>query len=374
MKVLHIINGLGSGGAERLLCQLLPRFLEKGIKSDVFVLDKTKKFFLEDIRSSGIDVFFSRVDKLYSLLQIFEIRNFIKRKDYDIVHSHLFPTQLWCSIGLSLLKIPLITTEHSTNNRRRNNLFFKFLDSLMYRKYKRIICVSKATEDNLVKWIPRVKFKTIVIHNGINLERFYVAKPYNRNELIHSLKENSKLILMVSRFSKQKDHDTLINSLKLLPKRYHLLLVGEGPRRSFLERFVNKLNLQKRVHFLGVRKDVPRIMKTVDILVQSSYWEGFGLTVVEGMASGLPVIISDVSGLTDIAKHAFVFPKGNSKKLAEIILRLEDSKIYEEQKRKSLLNAKEFDYMKTVDSYINQYKEILHDFSKNTEIVERKMS
>ncbi len=75
----------------------------------------------------------------------------------------------------------------------------------------------------------------------------------------------------------------------LLPDNYSLCLIGDGVRRPVCEELVKKLNLERRVIFLGLRNDVPRLLKTSDVVVTSSYWEGFGLATVEGMAAGKPV-------------------------------------------------------------------------------------
>jgi len=317
MRVLHVINGLGSGGAERLLTWLLPGLVTKSVTPEVFALSKESPFFLGDLEKAGIKVRFSKIRKLYSPLQIIAIRKVIVENKYDLVHVHLFPAQLWCSIAISRTRIPLVTTEHNTSNRRRNKVLFKPIDSYMYSKIEKVICISRGTRQNLCKWVPRICNKTTVIYNGIDVQRFSEAIPYERDRLIPDLAMGDKVILMVSRFSPQKDQDTLVRALALLPEQFHVVFVGDGDRKKNVEYLTNSLHLSKRVHFLGNRDDVPRIMKTADVLVQSSHWEGFGLTVVEAMATGLPVIASDVSGVTEIVNgYGSVFQPGNHVELA----------------------------------------------------------
>lgn len=124
---------------------------------------------------------------------------------------------------------------------------------------------------------------------------------------------------------------------------------------------INKLNLNDRVHLLGARKDVPNIMKTADLFVLSSHFEGFGLVAVEAMASGLPVIGSNVAGLTDIISGAGrLFDQGNADQLSEIIMELTEnpdtcaSMIDAGNTKSSLYSIREF-----VDGHIDLYKSIL---------------
>ncbi|WP_082021825.1 glycosyltransferase family 4 protein [Sphingobacterium sp. T2] len=106
-------------------------------------------------------------------------------------------------------------------------------------------------------------------------------------------------------------------------KFYYLLLVGDGVRKNELVKLVNENNLGNRVHFLGVRNDVNSILKSVDYVVVSSHWEGFGLAAVEGMAAQKPVLASNVKGLGEVVNGAgILFEKGNEQSLAENILTL----------------------------------------------------
>ena len=110
-------------------------------------------------------------------------------------------------------------------------------------------------------------------------------------------------IFMVAGFRYQKDQPTAINSLKFLPKNYHLFLVGDGPECNKCQQLVNEQNLSERVHFLGKRSDVASLLKSADICVISSHWEGFGLAAVEGMAAGKPVVASNIPGVAEVVRE-----------------------------------------------------------------------
>ncbi|MCR2045373.1 glycosyltransferase [Anaerosalibacter massiliensis] len=359
MKVLHVITSLGSGGAEILIKESLPIMKSKGIDTDLLVLSSKNNILEDELKSKGINVYKTGVDKIYSPKQAFKIREYINK--YDIVHTHLVQGQYWTAFAkmLSNSKTPLVTTEHSTSNNRRKHKLFKISDKIVYNKHNKIICISKAANENLVEWMPSIKSKVTTIYNGINLGKFEDISAYSRKELLKEV-ENPKdlnLILMVGRLSKPKDHKTLIRALQRLPEKFHLIFIGTGSLEDDLISLSKELGLSHRVHFLGYRNDINRIMKTVDIYVQSSYWEGFGIAALEAMASGIPVIASDVPGLSEVVKGGGVlFPKGDFNFLANIIEEICISeKRYTDIAKRCKLKSEKFSIEEMINQYINIY-------------------
>lgn len=364
MKILHIITSLKGGGAEKLLAEALPVMNKNGIESEVLLLSTGKNIYKKELEENGIMVYETGVKSIYSPMQIFKIGPFLKK--YDIVHTHLFPTQYWAIMAKKIfrIKIPMVTTEHSTNNRRRNRKELRWIERIIYNNYDRIICISKEAKVKLIEWVPKIESRTTVIYNGINLKSIEDAKPYNRMKFFGEFKinKNSKIILMVSRFSMQKDYKTLINAAKLLPEDYHIILVGKGPLKDEMIYLAESLNISHRVHFLGYRKDVERIMKSVDLYVQSSHWEGFGIAAAEAMAAGLPVVASDVPGLSEVVGNGgILFPKGNHESLAIKIEEICSSQEkYQKVANKCNMKSKEFDIEEMVNKYIKEYLELLN--------------
>ena len=131
--------------------------------------------------------------------------------------------------------------------------------------------------------------------------------------------DDDKILIQVARFNKYKDHRTLIKSLKILPNNIKLILVGDGELKFEIKKLINELDLNKRVALLGVRMDVPNLLKSSDISILSSHSEGFGLVAIEGMASGKPFVGSDVKGLSNIVSGAgLLFENGNEKTKQEM--------------------------------------------------------
>lgn len=358
MKVLQVINSLATGGAEKLLLESIPIYKEKGIDIHLLLLNGTSHPFLEELQKKKCCTIHSLGNgSVYNPLLIFKIIPFLNQ--FDCIHVHIFPSLYWVALAKLFIfsKVKIVYTEHSTSNKRRDNLFFKIVDRIIYSKYDDIIGITPKVVDNLkvhLNFKKNNKFK--LISNGLNLKSITEAVPYQKNVFFDD--KNSKIIIQVARFYEPKDHKTLIKSMVLLPDNVKLLLVGDGILKAESEILVTTLKLNDRVKFLGIRTDVLSLLKTADIIVLSSKHEGLSLSSIEGMASGKPFVASDVPGLNDVVKNAgILFPFGSSEDLATCIKDLiNDEKHYNRTVENCQNKSKEFDIYKMIDSYIECYQ------------------
>jgi glycosyltransferase involved in cell wall biosynthesis len=364
MKILHIITNLRAGGAEKLLLDSIPFYKKEGIDVDLLLLNREDSIFLQNLKTLNIcNIYTFNTNYLYNPLLIFKIRPYLK--SYKIIHVHLFPALYWVSLAsiFSMSSSKLVYTEHSTHNKRRNKLYLRCAEKFIYNQYDKIVSISEHTKINLLKWIGnKYEQKIQVIENGVNLYKYTQASPYNRELL--EIPSDTKIILMTARFSIQKDHYTLVKAIgKLLNIPICLILIGDGPLKSNLISLVKVLQIEDRVLFMGIRDDVPQLIKMADICVLSSNWEGFGLVAVEYMAAGKPTIVSDVEGLRDIVTGAgILFKKGDDEDLKnKIEYLLSDKSHYDNMSEKCYKRSLEFSIEKMINSYINVYKEVLNE-------------
>lgn len=361
MKILHIINSLATGGAEKLLLETLPLYNQKGIKVDLLVLNGTNHPFLQELKASGSCTIYSLGEQsVYNPINVFKLIPYLKKQ--DVVHVHLFPAQYWVVLAklLSFSKTKLIFTEHNTSNRRLENPIFSFIDKLIYKFYTKVVCITPEIKTILVAHtkLPSDVFQ--VIENGVNLNTIKNAVTIKKNAIDASLQEADTIIIQVAGFREQKDQKTAILAMALLPKSYKLLLVGVGPLKEECETLVASLGLQNNVLFLGVRMDVPQLLKSADVVLLSSKYEGLSLSSIEGMASGKPFVASNVPGLTEVVQGAGVlFPVGNAEVLATEISKLfTDFEHYEAVATSCQLRAEDYDIHKMVDQHINLYNSL----------------
>lgn len=350
MKILHVITSLRTGGAEKLMVDLLPRLRDLGNDVELLLFDGTRTPFYEELENMRIKIHHLAIEgNVYNPLNIFRLIEYLK--NYDIIHTHNTACQYFVPLAkiLSRAKCKLFTTEHNTFNRRRTIFGWKYIDRFIYSQYKTIISISEKATDNLIAFIGN-KYKIRTIENGIDLSKFKFLSPVNINS-------KDKIITMIAGFRKQKDQDTLIKAISLLPQEYRLWLVGDGERRLVLENLVTELNLSNRVKFLGIQSDIPQILEKSHIVVLSSHWEGLSLSSVEGIASGRPFIASDVDGLREVVGgHGVLFPHQDAKALANEIKSLcENREKYNEVSHACQEKAKQYDINIMAKKYNNLY-------------------
>lgn len=357
MKILHIITSLELGGAERLLTELAPYQRDKGNIVKVMILSDKGAVFKQKLEDNGIEVIVAESNSIKSAKNIFSILKEIKKGNYDIVHTHLVHAQYWTRIAklFDLKKRIYITTEHSTSNRRRDSKLMRIIDKFIFSGYQKIVSISEATDKSLKKWLKRNDKGFEVIHNGIDIQKFVDAIPLEKKELL--LKDDDIILMMVSRFHESKNQKGVVEALKWLPTKYKLVFVGDGKLEDDVKKFCENSYLMNRVRFLGMRRDIPNLLKTADIIVQYSFFEGFGITAIEGMAAGKPIIASDVPGLNQVVEGAGLLVDINdSRQLAKAILSLRTIEKYEEVVEKCIERSKKYTLAWCGDNYLDLYK------------------
>lgn len=359
MKIVQLINSLATGGAEKLLLESCSVYHAKGIEVHVVLLNGSSHPFLEELKRKDCCIIHSlSYGSVYNPLLIFKIIPFLKQ--FDCIHVHIFPSLYWAGIAksISFSNTKLISTEHSTSNKRRSNFILKFIDKFIYKQYNTIVSITPQVLQNLKKHLQfKDDSKFTIIQNGLNLQDIQKAKPYPKTDFFDSV--DSRIIIQVARFFEPKDHKTLIKAMVFLPQNVNLLLVGDGSLKYECETLVDQLQLRNRVLFLGVRTDVLSLLKTADVIVLSSKHEGLSLSCIEGMASGKPFVASDVPGLRDVVGNAGVlFPFGDDKALAfEIEKLLSDDHYYNQTVINCQKKSSEFDVHVMVENYIKLYKQ-----------------
>lgn len=367
MNVLHIINTLDVGGAERLLVDTLPIMKAKGINVRVLLLVASGSAFEQKLQTEGIDVM-----SLNLRLGLFDPRLILRLRKLmrgaDVVHTHLFPTQYWAAFANSIGgKRVLVTTEHSTSNTRAQHWLTSQLDTCIYGLYDGVICISEAVAHFMRKRTPR-HVEIRCIDNGVVLPSVDALVEAKRSEVVEGLTDADFVMLQVARFSDQKNQDCVIRSLKLLPDNVHVVFAGYGVRLDACKHLAESLGVSTRTHFLGMRSDIARLWSIADIGVMSSHWEGFGLAAVEGMAYAKPVVASDVPGLADVVKFdRLLFAPDNEQALADCVMRLyADTTERRRMGEMCWQRAQQYDINKMVDSYIDFYDELLNKKGKQT--------
>lgn len=361
MKILHIINKLSTGGAQSLVAELAIGQVTSG--SDVTILElmpSPDDILIKKTKKEGVNIeTLHPLGNVYNPGVVFLILPYL-RKGYDIIHVHLFPAQYWVAFAkiISFSKAHLVTTEHSTNNKRRNSKFWSFIDRFVYKQYCEVVACADKVQEIFSYNYPKIK--CCCVPNGVKTSVYLDAKPYSKTDF--GMREDDFMVTMVARFDYPKRQDTVIEAVSKLPKKFHAVFVGgipEKPNAIKCKELADLLAVSDRVHFLYIRSDVPRILKSSDAIVMSSEYEGLSLSSIEGMAGGKPFLSSNVNGLKEIVSGAgLLFESGNADELAALLLKLsEDREYYNDVVSSCLERAKLFDIKESVMKYYNVYKE-----------------
>ena len=298
VRILQVINSLHAGGAESLLKNFVLQMRKnRKMQMEICVL-YSNGIFKKEIKNKGISIWDLGLKFKYDLRGIIKLIFLIKRGKYNIVHVHLFPANLFVSLATLFLpkNIKFIFSEHSVYNRRRSFKIFKILDTFIYSRYYKIICVSKQVQGALIKWLPNLRGKSVVISNAVPVPDLFNWSPVKKYD-----------VLFVGRLTKAKGVDILLKAIKILKEKYQkeikAAIVGEGYLEEELKELVIELGIEKEVEFLGVRRDIERLMKSTQIFVLPSRWEGLPLTILEAMSSGAGVIATTVGGISEVIEN-----------------------------------------------------------------------
>ncbi len=275
-----------------------------------------------------------------------------KLKDVDIVDGYNFTTYIPAYIISKNLKKKSIATYHETwvgewlkNNDVITGIPYEIIERLILKlKFDKIISVSNFTKKRLVKRGIK-KEKIIVVPNGVDIKQFNKIK---------AKKFSKPTICVINRLTPKKKTEDIIKALNIVKIKFPDIkckIIGKGSEMNKLKKLVSKLKLEKNVKFLGfVEKhdDVIKTLKSSHIFCSASLLEGFGMVIIEAMASDIPYVCSDIKvfkEVTENGKGGLIFKKENYKDLAEKIIELlRNKRLYERKIREEKDLVKRYDW------------------------------
>jgi glycosyltransferase involved in cell wall biosynthesis len=307
MKVLHIISSGGMYGAEAVILNL-SRTIGAGMHSSVlgvFANSANPNLQLHEAAAKqDIESHLIPCNGQIDRGTIAAIRDLAKRTNANVVHAHGYKADIYVYLALRNSGVPLVSTCHTWYDTDRMLLLYGMLDRFVLRSYARVVAVSDEVRQRLLKAGVR-EHKIRLVRNGIDLRPFIGAAPSLRQELVPA--PNAALIVgLVGRLAWEKGVDVLLQAalrvLADLPAA-RFVVVGEGPDREKLERLIDELKLRGNVSMLGRREDMPGVYASLDVMVSSSRQEGLPMAILEGMASGLPLVATAVGEVPTVVQN-----------------------------------------------------------------------
>jgi len=331
IRVLHVVRKLEQGGIQNFLMNVYRNINRGEIQFDFLVSDKG--VFEDEIEKMG--------GKIYQIPYITDIgkkkyqkklREFLQgHEEYKIIHSHLNQISNVVLEVAREVNIPIrIAHAHTMNN--TNNFIIKAYKKILQRK----ICSNAthlfACSKEAAKWMfKRNSEKAIVIHNGIEIEKF-VFSEQKRSEIRkqYNIDEDATVIGHIGRFSKVKNQEFLLEvfyEYKKINPHSLLFLVGDGETKEEIMKKANEMNIIDGVKFVGNKEDVQNYYSAFDIFVFPSLFEGLGIALIEAQTNGLKCIASDtIPKEVNVTKNVKFMSLNKSPKEWANSIKIEDRK------------------------------------------------
>ncbi len=325
IKVLFLYWHLDYGGAEVGLLTTLRHINRERFQCTVLCMEKKGPIGVE-IEKLGIKVIYlNSAPRLFNIILVWKVFCILRKLEIDILHTSLFYANFFGRVASLTRKIPITITEERSMYYEKK-IYHVWIDRLLARFTDKIIVCSMSVLNFTMKQekIPFEKF--YLIYNGVDEDRFSISSSKSELRRRYGFSADQFIIGTVGSIIPKKGHKFLIEAARNFCPQMpdcKVLIVGEGSSKKDLEDLVQKENLTDFFVFMGARKDIPELMKLMDVFVLSSLQEGFPRVLVEAMYMGLPVIASSVSGVPELVldgETGFLVPPGNSKSICEKVL------------------------------------------------------
>jgi glycosyltransferase involved in cell wall biosynthesis len=305
IRVLHIVPTLNPGGAERVAVHIVTRLNPQRYEPAVVSLGKREECDLDRLlEEAGVEVRYFGKPPGFDYRMYFRLHRALRDYRPDVVHTHIQVLRYALPSMLLLKRASLLHTIHNLAEREVEPRA-RFIQRYAFNHG--VVPIAVATEvARSVECLYGIQ-KCRVIPNGIPTDRY--ARPQTTRKdwrAREGFDDDDVLFVCVARFAPQKNHALLLKAFAQGPASdpsAHLVLVGEGSLRAQLEETVKNLGLVDQVHLLGLRADIPDVLGAMDVFALGSDYEGNPLSVMEGMASGLPIVSTAAGGVSTLFEN-----------------------------------------------------------------------
>jgi glycosyltransferase involved in cell wall biosynthesis len=299
IRVLHIVPTLNPGGAERVAVHIVTRLNPKRYEAAVVSLGRRKECDLDCLlREAGVEVRYLGKPPGFDYRMYYRLHRVLRDYRPDVIHTHMQVLRYALPSMLLLKSASLLHTIHNLAEREVEPRA-RFIHRYAFNHGVVPVAVAQEVAVSVERLyrIPRCR----VIPNGIPTDHYASPRTARKEWRVREgFKDDDVLFACVARFAPQKNHSLLLKAFAQGPASNpsaHLVLVGGGELQGSLEGQAKVLGLSRQAHFLGQRTEIPDVLGAMDVFVLSSDYEGNPLSVMEAMASGLPIVSTAAGGV-----------------------------------------------------------------------------
>ncbi len=363
MKVLQVSSPLSWRGGEQQAAYLTLALHQAGIET--VVLCPEGSVLSEKMKVKAIPVITFRSRGAFNLQLARKISDICRSESIDIIHTHDSHAHSGAVTSALIFGIsqPIVVSRR-VDFAVSENPFSKW--KYNHKSVKKIICVSHAIQDITAPSI-KDKSKLCVIHSGTDTGSYDFPLHENplRKEL--SIDMGDKIIGNFSALADHKDYPLFLETARALLQRglaAHFVIAGKGPEEGSIRSFIEKHGLSERIHLLGFRKDIPMLMKSLDLFLITSKTEGLGTIILEAFAGGIPVVATRAGGIPELVENGstgLLADVGDSEGLQKAVFRIfEEPGLKERIVNNAALKVQEFSFRATAQKTIGIYKQVLN--------------
>lgn len=300
-QVYIIIDRMDVGGAQQIAVGEVRELLRRGSAVTLVTFREETDYSLMRSIPRECERIVVPFSSLYDLKALLQLSRLLHTRQPDVIITHLWQANTIGRIAAFLANTHsrLISFEHNVYDTVKSRKQF-FVDRLLQRWCRKIAVISHSVRDSVVAHGISQQ-RIVLIHNAIDITQFSEAQPSGiRREL--GIGDDTFLYLHVGRLVPQKGVDILLRAFARQEEGV-LALAGDGIDRAAHEALARELGIERRAFFLGIRQDIPALMRSADCFVLASRWEGFGIVLVEAMAAGLPIIATRVDGIQEVVEE-----------------------------------------------------------------------
>jgi len=303
-RVLHLVSSGGLYGAEQVILNLARSESALSYVGALYNAHSPHLEVIDEAKTMGVrTVVFSSKGRI-DLGTIFQISRFLRKNAIDILHTHGYKSDIVGCFAAFLGRTKWVATNHVWHPMSGKLRLYESLDAFLLRFAKRIVAVSAEIREDLIA--TRVSpAKIRVIDNGIDIDRFKESRSTEILRAALGIRDHDVVVTMVGRLSPEKGHRVFLEAARTVSSsREHVrfLVVGDGPLAEELRADVTRLDLGDRVIFAGFRKEMPEIYALSDVMVNASSIEGLPMTILEAMASHVPVVAARTGGIPGVIR------------------------------------------------------------------------
>jgi len=323
IRVLHVIDHLGFGGAPFVVKNLVERMPRDRVESLVCALRPNPRPLPIDATTITLE------SKKYSLTAVRLIADLCRERKIDVVHAHLQKAFICSLLARPRFTARLVLHEHGPIFREGTGCIYRWFLGRFGSRADAIIANSRAAAAAMERTIGNPKIPIAVVPNFIDLERFN-PDHYDRDEVRASLglAKDRFVVGFVGRLDRPKGADLLVEAAARLPRQerpWCFYLVGDGPQRRRLEERICRLGLQGTIILAGLHENPAAVLRAFDAAVVPSRREAFGIAALEAMRMRVPVVVSPVGGLPELIRDGetgIVLPRLDAESVAAAIQKL----------------------------------------------------